>query len=94
MSEEATRPKLVLIGGRPYMLNVFEAAFNQAALDHLATRTENKKTPRAVMRAVAAMKSPKAHRIVLKDALERVTKLDPVLVPGDIAARFPAPDKV
>ena len=86
--------KLVLVGEQRYPLVAFEAAFNQAALDHVARRTETKGTPRQLMRAVAAMKSRTAHKIILRDALERLTKLEPVSMQGDIHAKFPTPDKV
>lgn len=84
-------PKLVLVGKRRYHLEAFEAAFNQAALDHLDARTATKGTPRQLLRALAALKSKRTHKVVLRDALERVLKLQPVTVPGAIAAAFPDP---
>lgn len=95
MSDSAIqRPKLVLVGGKTYFLAAFEAAFNQTALAHVARRTANKSTPRQIMRTVAAMKSDRAHRVVLKEALELLSTQEPTSTLGDIAARFPAPDKV
>lgn len=94
MADTPTEPRHVVeIGGRRFLHEAFQAAFNEQALAHIVSVVPQDATIRRAIRGVRSALTRGTHAKILGATLRRILETeDPVTdFEVEVVARFPAP---